>query len=460
LSDSPAKIEWNGKIEWGLRWACVFAAHLVLAAFIWFLLPHGFPWDHPRFWVNEVLPLALAGMSVAGFVALHKNNVSWAQATMACCAATYLTMAAVWLAIFPISGKKPALVAVLIGIYLAVSASRAMRHYSWKNGFAATGLLVGIVLGGLLPLSQRSPDPATLPAESVRQFATKPESGTPDVSLPEFVKLLPFPGSVNVEFHQVSVDVQPLLEFISRSPDRCWTLLASARDRNGPSRAYAGWTQDADETTLHYAGEEPATLRLFPTAGNVFRLEATAMLPKPVFSHLNSCTAMQVQGHKRLFLSFSPCEDQLIEVTYSQYPTGRPSRFAYFGDDGAFRVVEATSGEKGPFTELARGKLSRHEKLTITFHDGDRPVGRITLVDFAAQASRQLSPCAGWGVPQNAIEFSLEQNCPDSPASIFVTLAGTSVGRGWDSVGHAAGLYRNRLEIERLKTERLELKPE
>jgi hypothetical protein len=110
-------------------------------------------------------------------------------------------------------------------------------------------------------------------------------------------------------------------------------------------------------------------------------------------------------------------------------------------------VVEATSGEKGPFTELARGKLSRDEKLTITFHDEDRPVGRITLTDFASQASTQISPTAGWGVPQNAIEFTLEFDRPDSLASIFVTLAGTSVGRGWDRVGHAAGIYRNRLEI-------------
>jgi hypothetical protein len=30
----------------------------------------------------------------------------------------------------------------------------------------------------------------------------------------------------------------------------------------------------------------------------------------------------------------------------------------------------------------------------------------------------------------------------------FVTLAGTSVGRGWDSVGHAPGTYRNRMKIE------------
>jgi len=37
---------------------------------------------------------------------------------------------------------------------------------------------------------------------------------------------------------------------------------------------------------------------------------------------------------------------------------------------------------------------------------------------------------------------------PSSPASIFVTLAATSVGRGWDCVAHNPGTYRNRIRIE------------
>jgi hypothetical protein len=48
----------------------------------------------------------------------------------------------------------------------------------------------------------------------------------------------------------------------------------------------------------------------------------------------------------------------------------------------------------------------------------------------------------------NAIEFSRDNDRETSPASVFVTLAGTSVGRGWDSVGHTAGTYRNRTTIE------------
>ena len=129
------------------------------------------------------------------------------------------------------------------------------------------------------------------------------------------------------------------------------------------------------------------------------------------------------------------------------YPFGRPARFAYV-DEAAVSVVEASSGEKGPFHILAQGRLERSSSLEITLCDEDRAIGRLTLLVWPAQASTQLSPTAGWGVPENAIEFSLSGDEPTSPASLFITLAATSVGRGWDSVGHAAGTYRNRITIE------------
>lgn len=47
----------------------------------------------------------------------------------------------------------------------------------------------------------------------------------------------------------------------------------------------------------------------------------------------------------------------------------------------------------------------------------------------------------------NAIEFQrIDKRENEAPASqIWITLAATSVGRGWDCVGHHAGTYRNRM---------------
>ena len=84
----------------------------------------------------------------------------------------------------------------------------------------------------------------------------------------------------------------------------------------------------------------------------------------------------------------------------------------------------------------------------ITLFDDDERICSITLLDWSAQASDEISPTAGWGVPANSIQFSLSDRSDRSPAMILVSLADTGIGRGYDSVGHAAGVYRNRMTIE------------
>ena len=137
-------------------------------------------------------------------------------------------------------------------------------------------------------------------------------------------------------------------------------------------------------------------------------------------------------------------------MTSFDYPVGRPARLAYLDSKQIFHVVEASSGEKGPFKTLQQGALNRDEPLQITIYSDGIPQCRITLKDWATQVSTQLSPTAGWGLPENSIEFSLTSDNRKNSGVIFFTLAATSVGRGWDSVGHASGRYRNRMDIEML----------
>jgi len=88
------------------------------------------------------------------------------------------------------------------------------------------------------------------------------------------------------------------------------------------------------------------------------------------------------------------------------------------------------------------------------FPFGPPPVPELTLYDGAGPAvphrPRDLGRAvgtAGWGVPVNAIELIRVGEEKASPAIIFVTPAATSVGRGWDSVGHRAGTYVNRMPL-------------
>lgn len=50
-------------------------------------------------------------------------------------------------------------------------------------------------------------------------------------------------------------------------------------------------------------------------------------------------------------------------------------------------------------------------------------------------------------MPQNAILLMREGNDPDGAMIVHIALAATGIGRGWDTVGLAAGTYRNRMRV-------------
>jgi hypothetical protein len=385
-------------------WVAIVGAHAIGAVYAWRLLPHGFPVGHPRFWINQVLPLALIAAGIAAIAAIWRSRPRLTSALICAFVGLHAGMAIGWIAVFPATGARPATIGGVIASILAACAYPFMKGRMW-----IAGALVALVAGFAVPWAQRGPDPATRPAQPPRDIRS--EGAAP----------------IGLDFGAVHVDLDPVLRFISRSPDRGWTLFAKQNPGNEPSR-----------------------VTVSAPAKDVVHIEAETALASEVYSHLNSYTTLQISGHRRLFLEFSPAPGQRIEVMYSEYPTGRPSRFAYVDAEHELHVVEADSGEKGPFTELAHGPLTTD--LGITLYDEQQPLARIDLHDFAAQASTQLSPTAGWGVPENAIEFSLARDRPDANAFVFITLAGTSVGRGWDSVGHAPGVYRNRIDVHTLTT--------
>ena len=243
-----------------------------------------------------------------------------------------------------------------------------------------------------------------------------------------------------------TLEVRPLLTFQSRSPDGCWVAFATRAIREGPERQLTGSKPNGSKMSLLYRDDDRSILTIDATdATGLLRMEAMSQIPNTVWSHLNTFAELRMTGGSQLEIVFSPCADKVIEIRLADYPRGRPARFAYVDEAGSFRVMEATSAEKGPFRELASGTLGKTDPLAMEFRAGGKPLFRVVLEDWAQQASRQLSPTAGWGVAVNSIEFSLDEG---GSAHVFVSLAATSVGRGFDSVGHAAGVYRSRISVE------------
>jgi hypothetical protein len=176
-------------------------------------------------------------------------------------------------------------------------------------------------------------------------------------------------------------------------------------------------------------------------------IEAATWVPKKTASHLSRYSDVTVTGLNKPSLRFDATGSAELPVVPFDYPKGRPAHFAAMTPSGDFVAWRGTSAEKGPFIELARGKLDRAAPLTMTLLDEGQPQCSVTWQDFAAQADVTLSPAAGEGVPVNVVQFGKPAS-DESRVVVIVSLASTGVGQGMETVWHAPGVYRNRVLVD------------
>jgi hypothetical protein len=434
----------------------ILVGHLLACVGVIVLMPGGWPIASVETFGYRALPIAIAALLVVAIFGRRKWRID--RVAMALLLSLWIGGGATAFAMFPVSGRRLAIGAVVVSAVLALAFAGMVRgsvrrRTEWHDAVIAIGIALAIVPVRLL----RAPAASTHPlAERSEAVVTRPDDA-PDrrtLRLDAEVALDPSQATVTISAGRRYAYVEPLLTFTQRSPDACWTIFAPRPLRLPPTRTLRSTTQSTGVVEASYSDSEPTDtdsqiavdqLKVQRVDPTTIAIDARTDLARPVWSHLNAFTQITVAGHKKLGIRFSPAADVLIDVAHAGYPIGAPARFAYLDRDGVFHVVEANSAEKGPFRDLAHGPLAG--PLTITLCDEGKPFLELTFDDWAAQVSTEPSPTAGWGVPQNAIEFGLLSENAKSPATIFLSLANTSVGRGWNSVGHVPGVYRNRVTI-------------
>ena len=435
----------------------VLVAHGIGAVGWWWLTPGGFPLNHSRFWLNQVWPIVQFAIAVIGLVALARRKPELLTLILLACAMMWIACVDSARLVFPITTGKLWIWPFVISV--AVLGWLLKKHYGKPRSRRTLLIasLIGVVIGAFPVWAVRGPDASTHPLVLDVADESSPE-GEPKVvgavSLSESVNVMSASGLVSIQHGEYRLQIEPLLSFEHISPDRCWSLLIPKSHRHLPPRRITEVRKsdgDSDDVRIQYNSRE--SLSVVSIEPKLINITAARTLNEAGYSHLNSFCVLHVTGHRRLFLRFSPCREARIEVLPADYPTGRPARFAY-RTTNRFFVVEATSGEKGPFRELASGSLSSVDPIVLWLEDDDRSIGSITFDDWATQASTELSPTAGWGVPQNAIEFQRTGDEPSASGMIWLTLAATSVGRGWDSVGHSPGNYRNQMQVRFQQSEK------
>jgi hypothetical protein len=417
-----------------LVWLLLLALHIGAAGVWWWLMPGGSPWA-----------LVIVALLATALLARGRLGEALLPPVLAALPAFWMAFAISSRLVFDVSFESawhlPFVAAFAFGV-LWIHKMRLRVRAWWLVPLI---VIPAAIFGWLLPGTQRAPDPTTTPTGA--SFGPPP-SGMPGMMDGRVIKLSrdaqvrPGEARVVVRHDKLVMNVLPLLNFADRSPDRCWISLAPDGTTKPTNRIFAGRVRDGTGWKLYYKDEDMSVLDV-STHNGLVELDAASRLAQPVFSHINSSTEVAVSGHTKLTVAFSPAPDKHIELAVA---TGA-ARFAYLDANDTFHVMQATTRQRGPFTELASGHLKRGDPLVVTLYDGDKVAFTITLTDWSAQVSTAESPTAGAGIAVNAIEL-LRAGEPDSaPGLITFSLADTSIGRGTMTVGHAAGVYRNRISI-------------
>jgi inner membrane protein len=441
-------------LPWRALASLVLLLHAAAGGLVLWALPQGFPIAHWRWIANTALPVC------GGITALYAVVAGWLGRDgprrlllSALCGGWAGAGLTGWL-LFPLSsragrliagGPAPwlALLALAFAGLWALNLGRLQPQRTARAAVLAAALL-GAMLGAAVLRAQRADAPATRPLGGVLPDVAPSAPPATAWSRIGRLSIQAARGELALSCGGLPVEVMPLLTFESRSPDRGWTFLAPP-SAFGSRRAWIGGSLGERGGLFRYRDDGMSVLSVRELAQGV-ELEAQSRLAAPVYSHQNTWAGVFVGAPRQLQLGFSPAGNAPLDVLPSEYPIGKPIRLAFLEERGIFRVVQARSGEKGPFTTLAAGAMSRQQALTITvFADG---VARCRLIfeDWAAQVATTLSPTAGWGLPANSIWFNTGSSSPEG-AWIGLSLAETGAGRGWDTVGHGAGVYRNRMRI-------------
>lgn len=422
--------------------------HIAGAAGWWWLSPKGFSAETSQFWTNAVLPWATMAVAITGLVATHRGHRTLAANVVLCFAATWAAaaLAARWT--FPLSFAGIWWLLATVALCGCLLSALVARNEKRSHAASVCSIAIGALVGTGIVRGQIPEPPSTIPWQTELQLA-KGES-EPSLTSANEAPRPDFHFFVNeqalaLRSGDLHITCKPILTFHRVSLDHCWSLLA--RRTWTLRRQFVREGHDGEARAYFY--DDGARIEISrSTDDDYFDLSAFTPVSAATYSHLNTFCELEISGHDSLAIAFSPAAGSIIDVLPADYPFGRPARFAYLSETGVFRVCEAASGEKGPFRELAAAPLKRGEPLTIVLYDNRRPVISITLDDWTSQLSTAISPAAGWGVPVNEIQFQRLGDAPSSRVGIWISLAATAVGRGFETVGHSTGIYRNRMTLQ------------
>jgi hypothetical protein len=135
-----------------LFWLTVFLLHLLGAAAWFVLMPGGFPWWHPRFWTNRVLPLMGATFALLAVIAMRARKPAVADAMASAVAIGWLSCALSGRIVFSQSGRLLWLIPLALACVSGLRLIRLRRGKRRVNALAIVMAAIAALAGASMPL--------------------------------------------------------------------------------------------------------------------------------------------------------------------------------------------------------------------------------------------------------------------------------------------------------------------
>src|SRR5262245_53786180 len=280
------------------------------------MMPQGFPAGHRKWWTNSILPMIGIAVCTGGAAAVCVR--SGRRFTVLSAYAVAMGWVGIGTALTAVLWRSSSAWSALIlapGLYMmwrlrnqaAPVRSRAVIGVSLFTGFVFGILMVVLQLAGIS---------STLPANVASPAVVRSANGAQDpgiVPLGTRTIIDEETGSVRFLAGALRLHADSLLTFESKSPERFWTVFSPLRVRRSAPLSFDGRTTLTDGMRFAYRSEGSTVLDVRETSAGVAG-ESVSSLGAPIYSHLNSYMWLAIDGHSRLFLSFSPCQNERIEV--------------------------------------------------------------------------------------------------------------------------------------------------
>ena len=390
-----------------------------------------FPGIDDEYWVNQVAPLVVIVLLLTALFARGKLSHAILPPVLAAIPIFWMAFGISARIVFFESFRSLWNLPFFAGAGLAGLWMRQYRFRTRPVWLVPLFVVRAAIAGWMFPGTQRAPDPATTPD---RRADRRPRRAAPSdhklIKLTKDAQLHPDDGRVVIRRDKLILNVQPMLSFTDRSPDRCWASLRAARaDASPPSASSCPRCTTARAGALSYKDEDASVVDA--TAAKRWRHPARRALAPGAAPSSRTSTAsaeLAIQGHKKLSVSFSPVPQRRIE-------SRRRRRAGALRLPRRGRHLPRHAGRAAPARAVHRDRLGPlraqrpagpHASTTAT-----RPRSRVTLRRLGGAGVDAALADGGLGHPGQRHRARARRRARDAPpALISFSLAATTIGRG------------------------------